>query len=41
VVFSFFPRRKREERLLAEYHALDAARIATEVPDVAPAPAGS
>jgi MFS transporter, DHA2 family, multidrug resistance protein len=25
VVFSFFPRKKREERLLAEYHALDTA----------------
>jgi EmrB/QacA subfamily drug resistance transporter len=40
VVFSFFPRKKREESLLAEYHALDAARTAKEAPDFVPVPAG-
>jgi len=40
VVFCFFPRKKREERLLAEYHALDTARTAAEAPDLVPAPAG-
>ena len=40
VVFSLFPRKRREERLLAEYRSLDAARTATEVPDLVPAPAG-
>ncbi len=40
VVFSFFPGKKREERLLAEYHALDAARTAKYAPDLAPVPAG-
>ena len=40
VVFVFFPRKKREERLLAEYHALDTAPTATEAPDLVPVPAG-
>jgi hypothetical protein len=40
VVFAFFPRKRREERLLAEYHSLDAARTPTETPDLVPVPAG-
>jgi hypothetical protein len=40
VIFSFFPRKKREERLLAEYHALDTAPTAAEAPDLVPVPAG-
>ena len=40
VVFSFFPRKRREERLLAEYHSLDAARTSAEPPELVPVPAG-
>jgi hypothetical protein len=40
VVFAFFPRKRREERLLAEYHSLDGARTAAEPPELVPAPAG-
>jgi hypothetical protein len=40
VVFAFFPRKRREERLLAEYHSLDAAPTAAEPPELVPAPAG-
>ena len=40
VVFVFFPRKRREERLLAEYRSLDVARIAAEPPELVPAPTG-
>jgi EmrB/QacA subfamily drug resistance transporter len=40
VVLAFFPRKRREERLLAEYHSLDGARTAAEPPELVPAPAG-
>jgi hypothetical protein len=40
LVFSCFPRKRREERLLAEYQALDAARVPEEGAELQPAPVG-
>jgi MFS transporter, DHA2 family, multidrug resistance protein len=41
IVYFFFPGREKEEKLLAEYHSLEAAEAAAEAGELMPAPAGT